>query len=34
MESNYDYVYDPEHKKNPGSGFSKTEKGWSKTDYQ
>ena len=34
MASDYSYIYDPEHKKNPGSGFSETEKGWSKTEYQ
>ncbi len=32
--ASYDYVYDPEHKKNPGSGFTKTEKGWSKADQK
>jgi len=26
------YVWDPEHKKNPGSGYQKTDKGWSKSD--
>lgn len=25
-----DYVYDPDHEKNPGSGYQKTDKGWSK----
>lgn len=30
--SSYDYVYDPEHKKNPGSGYHKTEKGWSRAE--
>lgn len=33
--ANYDYFYDPEHKKKPeGSGWEKTEKGWSKSDYE
>lgn len=27
-----DYVYDPEHKKNPGGGYQKTDKGWTKSD--
>lgn len=26
----YEYIYDPNHSKNPGGGFEKTEKGWSK----
>lgn len=26
----YEYIYDPEHRKHPGGGFQKTEKGWSK----
>ena len=26
----YDYIYDPEHKKHPGGGYQKTEKGWQK----
>lgn len=26
----YDYVYDPQHRKNPGGGYVKTDKGWSK----
>lgn len=34
MASDYEYIYDPRHEKNPGSGYEKTEKGWSKTDYQ
>lgn len=33
--TDYDYLYDPEHKKAPkGSGWRKTEKGWSKSDYE
>ena len=28
--ADYEYIYDPDHKKNPGEGFEKTEKGWSK----
>lgn len=28
-----DYVYDPEHKNNPGGGYHRTEKGWSKQDW-
>lgn len=28
--SDYEYIYDPEHKKNPGGGFERTEEGWSK----
>lgn len=27
-----DYIYDPDHKKHPGGGYHKTEKGWSKLD--
>ena len=27
---NYEYVYDPTHKKHPGSGFERTPKGWSR----
>ncbi|MCK9154657.1 MAG: hypothetical protein M0P12_00935 [Paludibacteraceae bacterium] len=27
-----DYIWDPEHKKNPGSGYRRTDKGWSKSD--
>lgn len=26
----YEYIYDPEHKKHPGGGYIKTENGWSK----
>lgn len=26
----YEYIYDPEHKKNPGGGFHKTQGGWAK----
>ena len=26
----YEYIYDPDHKKNPGGGYVKTESGWSK----
>ena len=30
-ESDYDYVYDPEHKKRPvGGGWEKTDKGWTR----
>lgn len=25
-----DYIYDPDHRKHPGGGYHKTEKGWSK----
>lgn len=28
--TDYEYIYDPSHKKNPGAGFQKTESGWSK----
>lgn len=28
--ADYDYIYDPDHKKNPGGGYERTEKGWSK----
>ena len=28
--ADYDYVYDPQHEKNPGDGYQRTEKGWSK----
>lgn len=28
--ADYDYVYDPQHEKNPGGGYQRTEKGWSK----
>ena len=31
---NYDYVYDPEHKKRPGSGYKQTPKGWSRKDKE
>lgn len=27
--ADYEYIYDPDHKKNPGGGFERTEKGWS-----
>ena len=27
-----DYIYDPDHKKKPGGGYHKTEKGWSKKE--
>lgn len=27
-----DYIYDPDHKRHPGGGYHKTEKGWSKSD--
>ena len=27
-----DYIYDPDHKKHPGGGYHKTEKGWSKIE--
>lgn len=27
-----DYIYDPDHKKHPGGGYHKTEKGWSKLE--
>lgn len=26
----YEYIYDPDHKKNPGGGYIQTESGWSK----
>ena len=30
--SDYDYIYDPDHKKRPGGGgWAKTDKGWSKS---
>ena len=28
------YIYDPDHKKHPGGGYHKTEKGWSKIDTE
>lgn len=27
-----EYIWDPEHKKNPGGGYEKTDKGWSKPE--
>ena len=27
--ADYDYIYDPQHEKNPGGGYQRTEKGWS-----
>lgn len=30
MAEDYDYIYDPDHKKKPGGGYVKTDKGWSK----
>ena len=32
MFADNDYIYDPDHKKHPGGGYHKTEKGWSKLD--
>lgn len=32
--SDYHYIYDPEHKKHPGGGYQKTEKGWQKGKEQ
>ena len=29
-DGDFDYIYDPEHKKHPGGGWRKTEKGWAK----
>ncbi len=31
-DDDYEYIYDPDHKKHPGGGYQKTEKGWSKID--
>ena len=28
--SDYEYIYDPDHVLNPGNGYRKTEEGWSK----
>lgn len=28
--NDYQYIYDPDHKKHPGGGYQKTDKGWSK----
>ena len=28
--ADYDYIYDPNHEKNLGGGYERTEKGWSK----
>lgn len=28
------YIYDPDHKKHPGGGYHKTERGWSKVDTE
>ena len=30
VAKDYEYIYDPDHKKHPGGGFQKTEKGWQK----
>jgi len=30
MPEKYEYIYDPDHKKHPGGGYTKTEKGWQK----
>ena len=30
IAKDYEYIYDPDHKKHPGGGFQKTEKGWQK----
>lgn len=29
-DKDYQYIYDPDHKKHPGGGYEKTEKGWQK----
>lgn len=33
-DKDYHYIYDPEHKKHPGGGYVKTEKGWQKGKQQ
>ena len=30
LVADYEYIYDPDHKKHPGGGYQKTEKGWQK----
>jgi len=30
VSADYEYIYDPDHKKHPGGGYIKTEKGWAK----
>lgn len=30
IAGDYHYIYDPDHKKHPGGGYQKTEKGWQK----
>ena len=30
ISDDYEYIYDPQHKKRPGGGYVKTDKGWSK----
>jgi hypothetical protein len=30
VADDYEYIYDPDHKKHPGGGYTKTEKGWQK----
>ena len=32
MFADTEYIYDPDHKKHPGGGYHKTEKGWSKLE--
>lgn len=32
LKADSDYIYDPDHKRHPGGGYHKTEKGWSNVD--
>ena len=32
VKADEDYIYDPKHEKNPGGGYHKTDKGWSKKE--
>ncbi|MFA6679592.1 MAG: hypothetical protein WCR96_03775, partial [Candidatus Methanomethylophilaceae archaeon] len=32
LTAEYDYIHDPEHKENPGSGYRRTDRGWSKSE--
>ena len=34
IATEYEYIYDPEHKSNPGAGFERTEQGWSNADKE
>ena len=33
-DKDYEYIYDPEHRKHPGGGYQKTQKGWQKGKKQ